>query len=1371
MLWSSLSEANPEGGQVVAGSATINRTTPSRIDVIQQTGKAIIDWRSFNIDSGEHTNFQQPSASAVALNRVGGGVPSNISGLLTANGQLFLINPNGVVFGSGAHVNVGSLVATTADIRNEDFLAGRYRFDKASDNLDAGVINRGVIQVAEGGAVVLAAPWVRNEGLIQARLGQVALAGAKTFTLDFHGDGLLQFDVGSAVGERPRGADGMPVNALVSNPGVILADGGVVALTARAVGQILDRVINLDGVVQARAVNVKGGIITLSGGDEGIVGVSGTLDASGLEAGQVGGTVKLLGEKVGLFDGARVDASGSAGGGAVLVGGNFQGKGPEPNANRTYVDANARISADAIVEGDGGKVIIWANELTGFFGHISARGGSKSGDGGFVEVSGKNSLEFRGTVDLSAANGTAGTVLLDPEDIFIGGSGENISEAALEGLAADATVVLEATNNVTINQLGGNALDFAATTGSVTIRADADLNGLGNFTVTSADTQIATQGGNLTIEAANFTSTGSLDVVTRGGNIAINSRNGEIPFNLFLFPNSSSVSAAGGNITVEALNDVFLNGRPLNIASFGPSGGGAVAITSKNGVVDLGNVTSASTAGAGGKVIVTAAGNLSTGTITSRGFSLGGDVSLTSVNGAIATDFGTEGPPLNPIDSSSPNGAGGNITLSAATNLNVGGINASGKTSGGNITLRANEIDLEGGSGSVVSTGGSLLIEPASPQQNIVIGGPDNSENTGPTDIVLDLTFTDGTALLPLFRSVTIGQSGGQGNITVLAGGTFNGTPYTLLGFGVPTTFLSPGGSIVFNGPIQAPALTISGANISLRDVTTTGDQSYTGAVTLNNSYSTGGGNFAVTGSAALGSDTTITTNGGAIVLNGPVNATLNSNSPETLALNAATGNISLQGSAGNSLALGALTASGTNISLQDVTTTGDQSYTGAVTLNNSYSTGGGNFAVTGSAALGSDTTITTNGGAIVLNGPVNATLNSNSPETLALNAATGNISLQGSVGNSLALGALTASGTNISLQDVTTTGDQSYAGAVTLNGSYTTSVGNFAVTGSAALGSDTTITTNGGAIVLNGPVNATLNSNSPETLALNAATGNITVQSDVGNALALGALTASGANISLQDVTTTGDQSYIGAVTVNSIYNTGGGNFAVTGSAALGSTTAITTLNSIPGAVPDGDITFAGTIDGAQALTLQAGTGNVVFGGDVGVQTRLGSVSVQAAAGAAGAADITIGGRFVAGDVNFEYTGFLNSPPGSLDVTSLFVAPTASGARVFGTVAGASGPQAAPLVTGAFADPDFTINDCVIGIPCFSTLLLPPPAQPRTTPPEVGPGDPATFEPLDIPPVVVARPPEDTSLDDPTTTQFSNFGNEELWMGEDKSE
>jgi hypothetical protein len=279
-----------------------------------------------------------------------------------------------------------------------------------------------------------------------------------------------------------------------------------------------------------------------------------------------------------------------------------------------------------------------------------------------------------------------------------------------------------------------------------------------------------------------------------------------------------------------------------------------------------------------------------------------------------------------------------------------------------------------------------------------------------------------------------------------------------------------------------------------------------------------------------------------------------------------------------------------------------------------------------------------------------------------------------------------------------------------------------------------TTLVSPGGAIVLLGPVQAP-------------------------------ALTASGATISLQDVTTTGNQSYTGAVTFNSSYITGGGNFAVTGSAALGSATTITTLNSTPGSAPDGNITFNATIDGAQALTLQAGTGNVVFGADVGAQSRLGSTIVQ------GATDITIGGRFIAGDVNFVYTGFLNSPPDSLDVSSLSVAPNARGARVFGTVAGASGQDAAPLVTGPFGDPDFTINECVMGISCSSTVLLPPPAQPRSRPPGVIPGDPATFKPLDFPEVVVVRPPEDTSLDDPSTTQFSNFGNEELWTGKDKSE
>jgi len=313
--------------------------------------------------------------------------------------------------------------------------------------------------------------------------------------------------------------------------------------------------------------------------------------------------------------------------------------------------------------------------------------------------------------------------------------------------------------------------------------------------------------------------------------------------------------------------------------------------------------------------------------------------------------------------------------------------------------------------------------------------------------------------------------------------------------------------------------------------------------------------------------------------------------------------------------------------------------------------------------------------------------------------------------------------------------------------------------------GPTTLDTTNGGQANTGAAINFdTIQAGNNQALTLRAGAAAITL-SDISESAQLGSLNASGASISLQDVTTTGDQSYTGAVTFNSSYNTRGGNFAVTGSTALGSDTTITTLSPTPGAAPGGNITFAGTIDGAQALTLQAGTGNVVFGGDVGAQTRLGSTIVQSAT------DITIGGRFVAGDVNFVYTGFLNSPQGSLDVTSLSVAPNAQGARVFGTVAGASGRDAAPLVTGASGDFDFTINGCVIGIACFTTVVIPPPAQPESYPPPVIAGDSATFKPLDFPPVVVVRPPEDTSLDDPSTTQFSNFGNEELWTEKGKSD
>ncbi|MGI9333389.1 MAG: filamentous hemagglutinin N-terminal domain-containing protein, partial [Gammaproteobacteria bacterium] len=371
----------------------------------------VIDWRGFDIAPNEHTRFQQPSSAAATLNRVHSPSASTINGRLTANGRVYIVNQNGVVFGHNSKVSVGGIVANKAGVTDSDFVAGRDRFGQASENANAAVRNLGRIEIGEGGEAVLAAPIVENAGEISARLGQVALASTNTFTLDLHGDGLLSYDIGSTV----RNGSGAVVNS-----GAITADGGRVTLSARARDALVDTVVNMEGIVRARSVGMRNGMIVLSGGEEGVVAVSGTLDATGTGAGESGGTVKVLGEKIGLAPGARIDASGDAGGGRVLVGGALRGEGPEPNAEFVHATRDTEIRADALNAGDGGEIVVWSNQATRFHGKAFARGGANGGDGGLVETSGRNFLDVDGAViDASSPSGTPGTWLLDPRNIEI----------------------------------------------------------------------------------------------------------------------------------------------------------------------------------------------------------------------------------------------------------------------------------------------------------------------------------------------------------------------------------------------------------------------------------------------------------------------------------------------------------------------------------------------------------------------------------------------------------------------------------------------------------------------------------------------------------------------------------------------------------------------------------------------------------------------------------------------------------------------------------------------------------------------------------------------------------------------------------------
>ncbi len=436
---------NPTGGSVVGGSATIAGDGTGNVTINQTTDRAILHWDDFSIDVGETTQFVQPGAGSIALNRVTGTAESILLGTLTANGNVWLVNPNGVFAGAGAVIDVNGFLGSTADILNSDFLDGndRFSFNIPSANPDATVVNYGGISVGERGLAALVAPGVENDGIIVGRMAQVVLGGTPTFALDFTGDGLLSFEVGSQVAAAP---DGM--TELVTNSGQIDAPGGMVLLTASTVDGVVDNVINMSGVIQARSLTTANGQVVLSGGDSGVVRMAGTIDASGTDSGETGGTVKLLGESIALDLGALVDASGDAGGGTVLVGGNFQGNGPEQNATQSVVDADATIHADALNSGDGGTVIVWADGDTRFEGTVTARGGASGGDGGFVEVSGAETLSFAGAVDTRAPAGSVGTLLLDPTtlDVVSGvaGVGE-IEDATLSGLLAANDVDLQTT--------------------------------------------------------------------------------------------------------------------------------------------------------------------------------------------------------------------------------------------------------------------------------------------------------------------------------------------------------------------------------------------------------------------------------------------------------------------------------------------------------------------------------------------------------------------------------------------------------------------------------------------------------------------------------------------------------------------------------------------------------------------------------------------------------------------------------------------------------------------------------------------------------------------------------------------------------------
>lgn len=597
--------ALPTNPQVESGAISISQPSANDLVINQGSSRAIINWQNFDILHGESTRFIQPNAGSIALNRVRDGNPTQILGKLSANGKLILVNPNGVFFGAGSTVDVAGLVATTADISSDNFLAGRMQFDRAGRD-DASIINEGRITATDGGLVALVAPGVRNSGVIQANLGTVALAGGKTFAVDMYGDGLYSFAVDGKIAKAARDQNGNAMDSAVENSGRITAQGGKVLLTANAAKDIVTNVVNNRGVIEARAARVEGGTVILDGGSSGKVHVAGKIDASGKEAGQKGGSVTVRGEQIELAA-ADIDASGAAGGGVVRIGGAYVGQSAWEQAKSVIADELSKIDVSALDAGDAGSSIIWSDDVTKFAGILLGKGGALGGNGGLVEVSSKGDLKYSGRAEVQAVNGLAGTLLLDPTNIII--------DAAL-ALAAQTT--LNAGGNVVMSTAaaGGQAGDIFVNSainwfgvGSLTLNALHDIIVNSDITATAAGTSLQ---GAVTLNATNNvymnnatirTAHGGIDVIGRKVILAtsvIRSFIGDIVINNSRGFTSDTANAVFNDPTGAA--KVWINQSPDGsiqnvVDAIGTTGAGGAKVTlgagywSEQVFLDQGNFT------------------------------------------------------------------------------------------------------------------------------------------------------------------------------------------------------------------------------------------------------------------------------------------------------------------------------------------------------------------------------------------------------------------------------------------------------------------------------------------------------------------------------------------------------------------------------------------------------------------------------------------------------------------------------------------------------------------------------------------------------------------------------------------------------------
>ncbi|MCV6610329.1 MAG: filamentous hemagglutinin N-terminal domain-containing protein [Amphritea sp.] len=832
----------PQGGVVSHGDGSIS--TNNKVTTVQQNSSAlVVDWQSFNVAQDELVKFEHRSAKATTLNRIHDQNASQILGRVEGRGKVLLINPNGIVFGESSSVNLGSLVASTKQISDDDFMAGNIVLRDVDG--EGVIVNRGTLTAATGGAVVLLGDTVVNEGVIQATKGSVVLASGESATLDFDGDGLLQFKLS---GQATEGES----DSAVLNAGLISAADGSVLLAADTARDVFANVVNNTGVIEAKGIDTSGGKIRLLG-EGGTVHNSGKLIAT--SATGVGGDIDVSGDRTIIDTGALLDVSGEAGGGNIRVGGGYQGKDASiNNARETLIAEAAELKADA-GSGDGGRVIVWADESTSYKGSISARGGQNRGNGGFAEVSGKEGLQFSGEVDLRAASGKAGTLLIDPRDIRIvqGGkyplsssvlgsdnaaSNARIDVDQLIALLKTANVSLQASDNIFVE----TAIDTTGNAGGVVSENNLALDAGTNISIDGAiqlKTGAAlslTAGGEITqsqsITASTLNIDGNATLNHAGNDFGIVTLSGSSATSLHLRDkNNLSVGALNvDNLSITTGGALTQNGAFVvaNTASFDTDSatltlannfntlslkGGSAVVNDINGVV-LGSTDLA------GNLTVTAAGNIT----QSGAVEVDGATSLTATNADIALD--NSGNDFFSLALNAVNAAiqdSNALTLAASTlkgTLDV--------TSGGDLT-QSGALDVDGAA-SLTATNADITLENAGNDfasvsasavdvrlrdANSLIGGAINAENLNIT-AGSDLTQTGAFVVTDTANieadSATLTQANNFNSLSLRGDSAqVNDVDGVILGQSDLTTSLSltAAGDISQSGALSVPVLSI----------------------------------------------------------------------------------------------------------------------------------------------------------------------------------------------------------------------------------------------------------------------------------------------------------------------------------------------------------------------------------------------------------------------------------------------------------------------------------------------------------------------------------------------------------------------------------